>query len=224
MWSYYGRKKKIIKKYPIPKHQTIIEPFAGSASYAYEYWDRDIVLIDGYAVVVGLWKFLQQVTPNEILALPDVGPMENIEKHTQLSQEEKWLMGFCINNGSTIPKKTARHGNFNSWNRDKIRIAKDLYKIKHWKIFQGEYNCKDADYSNSSITYYIDPPYQHNIYKYGYNSKLNYVTLGEWCKSRKGQVIVCEGEGANYLPFQPLLQISGQRKKSQEVMWYNETE
>jgi site-specific DNA-adenine methylase len=34
MFSYYGSKSKIVKYYPCPAHDKIIEPFAGSARYS----------------------------------------------------------------------------------------------------------------------------------------------------------------------------------------------
>ena len=34
MFYYYGRKKQIIRHYPSPNYDTIIEPFAGSAAYS----------------------------------------------------------------------------------------------------------------------------------------------------------------------------------------------
>src|SRR5688572_23701353 len=105
MWSYYGRKRKIVKKYPKPNFDLVIEPFAGSASYAYEYWEKDVVIVDGFNIVIKIWKYLQQASEKDILSLPNVGVMENIERHTGLADEERWLMGYCINNGSTIPKK-----------------------------------------------------------------------------------------------------------------------
>jgi hypothetical protein len=40
-------------------------------------------------------------------------------------------------------------------------------------------------------------------YLYPYN-RLNYSELAAWCRSRPGQVIVCEEEGADWLPFRPL--------------------
>jgi len=221
MWSYYGRKWKIVSKYPEPKFDTIIEPFAGTASYSYKYWEKDVVLVDAFDKIVRIWKYLQQAQPEDILRLPDVGNMENIDgKHNWLCEEERWLIGYSINNGSTIPKKTAGRMNFNSWNRDKKRIAKDLYKIRHWKIEQGTYK----DIENQSATWFIDPPYQHNKYKYGYNESINYYELGEWNKSRIGQVIVCDNFGADYMDFVPLVTLSGQRTKTLEMIWTNKDE
>ena len=57
MFSYYGSKSKIIKKYPEPIYNTIIEPFAGSAGYALEYWNRDVIITDTYEKVYKVWKY-----------------------------------------------------------------------------------------------------------------------------------------------------------------------
>ena len=48
MWSYYGRKSKFINLYPKPKHNIIIEPFAGTAVYSLheENWKNDVILIE----------------------------------------------------------------------------------------------------------------------------------------------------------------------------------
>lgn len=216
MFSYYGRKSKIVNKYPEPKFGTIIEPFAGSATYAYKFWEKDVILVDGFQKVIKIWQYLQKAKPEDILKLPDVQSGEFIgDKHLWMCEEERWLMGYCINNGSALPKKTA--GMFNSWNRDKIRIAQDLHKIKHWKFVLGDYHCL----KNIEATWYIDPPYQHNVYKYGYNKPIDYKELGEWSGSRKGQVIACDNAGADWLDFKPLVTMHNQRKANPEVIWTN---
>jgi len=66
MWSYYGSKSKVIDLYPSPKFDKIIEPFAGSARYALKYFDRDVLLVDKYPVIVDLWKWLQKVSEADI--------------------------------------------------------------------------------------------------------------------------------------------------------------
>jgi hypothetical protein len=43
--------------------------------------------------------------------------------------------------------------------------------------------------------------------------------LAEWCKSREGQVIICENSKATWMDFQPLRELSGQRHKTLEVIW-----
>lgn len=73
-------------------------------------------------------------------------------------------------------------------------------------------------------TLYIDPPYQ-NQGKYYEESTIEYDQLGDWClgQAKDGhQVIVCENLGADWLPFKPLVELHGQKKKSVEAIWYSE--
>jgi len=53
------------------------------------------------------------------------------------------------------------------------------------------------------------------------SAKLNYEKLAEWALKRKGEVIFCEGEYADYLPFRPLVDQKGVAGKiSREVIFY----
>ena len=70
MWSYYGSKTNMVDLYPPPKHDLIIEPFAGAAKYALKYFERDVLLIDSYDVVIRIWQWLQQCSKHDILSLP----------------------------------------------------------------------------------------------------------------------------------------------------------
>lgn len=218
MFSYYGCKSKIVKKYPEPLHDLIIEPFAGSARYALEYWDRAVTLVEAYDKVYRVWKYLQQASEAEIRGLPDVEPKQKLGTvmgFSQLCDEAKWLIGFSVNSGSSIPKKTA--GKRNHWHRDRERIASTLYKIRHWNIRFGDF----TDLENVTATWYIDPPYQ-KAGKYYTKRLKDYTFLGIWCQSRQGQVIVCENEDADWLDFQPLTTLAGQLHTQKEVIWYRE--
>jgi hypothetical protein len=217
LWSYYGRKKKIIKKYPKPIYDLIIEPFAGTGSYAFEYWEHDVLLVDKFDKVCKIWWYLQQAKPEDILKLPDVENAEYIgDKYKWMCDEERWLVGFCINNASPTPNHTAGRMNFNSWFRDKPKIASELYKIKHWKIVCDDYK----NIENKTATWFIDPPYQFQK-RYKYND-IDYDYLAKWCKDRLGQTIVCEQSTGTWLDFKPLVALSGQRTRTMESMWYNE--
>lgn len=213
MWSYYGRKSKVIQYYPKPKCNIIIEPFAGTATYSlYEdNWKKDVILVDKYDVIIRIWHYLQQVKPEDILILPDM--YENDKVPEWLCDEEKWLMGFCINQGSARPKKTAKK--FNCWNKQKHFIANNLYKIKHWIIKQGTYEELD----NIEATWFIDPPYQHGGKYYKYKD-IDYDKLSKWCETRYGQIIVCENTKADWLPFKPLKQMRGQLHNTTEAIYY----
>ena len=149
MWSYYGSKSKIVKKYPHPKFDTIIEPFAGSARYALLHWENDIILVDKYDAIVRLWKYLQLCSNNDILSLPKVSAGDNLKDIETLSLEEKTLMGFLINPGSSTPKnvvsRTFGNGKMEERvERDKISIASNLHKIKHFRVFMNLFKEKDV--------------------------------------------------------------------------------
>ena len=215
MFSYYGSKSKIVDYYPPPKHKRIIEPFAGSARYSLKYWQNDVLLVDKYPVIVSIWGYLINATKSDILNLPDIITGQNVDEF-DITQVEKWLIGFCINGGSASPKKTAK--DYNTWGDAKIRIANDIEKIKHWKVQLGSYE----ELENEEATWFIDPPYQFGGEHYAVNI-IDYSELADWCKTRKGQVIVCENTKADWLPFTALTEIQGQRVKTVEAVWSNYT-
>lgn len=216
MFSYYGSKSKVVKYYPKPIYGKIIEPFAGTARYSLLYFEHDILLVDKYKVIVDVWKYLQQASERDILSLPDVNKGDDIRK-MGLDEGARMLIGFCINGGSITPKNIGTENikrHFNSWNKDKLRIAKNLYKIRHWKIELGSYET----IQNEKATWFIDPPYQFGGRLYIENN-VNYQELSNWCKSREGQVIVCENTKANWLPFVPLKSMYGQVHKTIEAIY-----
>ena len=218
MFSYYGSKSKIVNYYPPPKESSIIEPFAGSARYSLKYFDREVMIYDKYDKIIRIWKYLQQASKKDILTLPDVAYKTDITKFVQLSDEERWLMSYNIARGSVRPDKRIVQ-KFCDWNnRDRLRIANDLFKIKHWKIELLNFE----SIPNKKATWFIDPPYQKGGEIYHHNSKkLDFNNLGKWCKNRNGHIIVCENSKAKWLPFVKMIDMQGQKLKSTEVMWTN---
>jgi hypothetical protein len=132
MWSYYGSKSKVVDYYPPPKQSKIIEPFAGSARYALKWFDRDVLLVDKFEMIVKIWNYLKQASEKDILGLPN---MDNREvdrvNDYDICDEAKWIIGFSIGRGSSRPKN--KPGKYNSWIDDKKRIAYNLFKIRHWE-------------------------------------------------------------------------------------------
>lgn len=219
MWSYYGSKSKVVHLYPRPECDKIIEPFAGSARYALRYFDRDVLLVDKYEVIVRIWKWLQQCSPQDILGLPEYKPGEPISQ--QLTYEERWLVGFCCNRGSAQPKNVS--GSFDDileyWRGKKKEIAQSLFKIKHWQIEHTDY----SNILNQKATWFIDPPYETGgeYYKES-NRYLDYDNLSRWSRTREGQIIVCENTQATWLPFLPMKKIQGQTtNQTTEAIWTN---
>lgn len=222
MWSYYGRKSKIVSCYPNPKFDTIIEPFAGTAVFSLykDNWKKNVILVEKDPLLTQLWSYLQKVSKEEIIGLPDIKQGDDI-RSLPICQEQRWLMGFWINRGSESPKNivTKWGGKSDYWTKTKQRIADNLYKIKHWRIVNDSYE----NAPNLCATWFVDPPYQFGRDRYKYSNKsIDFSALAEWCKTRKGQTIVCENSKANWLPFTPITNLCGQKHTTTECMWYSE--
>jgi 16S rRNA G966 N2-methylase RsmD len=80
------------------------------------------------------------------------------------------------------------------------RIAGQLSSIRHWKIAEADY----AEAPDVRATWFVDPPYE-GAGRYYAHSRIDYAELAQWSRSRQGQVIVCENEGATWLPFRPFM-------------------
>lgn len=213
MWSYYGSKSKLVNLYPEPKHDLIIEPFAGLARYSFKYWDRDVILVEKYNQLYLAWVYIQNCSDKDIDSLPKLKVGDNI-RNVNLSNEEIAYLSFVVSEGST--------GRYTVTKRSESLISKRLkelkenkYKIKHWDIRLGSYE----DLENAEATWFIDPPYVDGGKHYKENN-IDYKHLGYWCKSRDGQIIVCENNQADWLPFKHLINFAGQHKKSTEVVYY----
>src|SRR5689334_624496 len=135
MFSYYGSKSKIAHLYPEPKHGRIIEPFAGSARYSLLHFENEVELYDVSRFVVDVWRYLIEASEKDVLSLPNVPSKVHLDNYKQLSDAERYLIGFHLCRGKAKPRKVG-HGQ-NGWARDKQRIAANLYKIRHWKVTQA---------------------------------------------------------------------------------------
>ena len=74
--------------------------------------------------------------------------------------------------------------------------------IRHWRIIEGDY----TDAPDIEAHWHIDPPYQDNAGRHYRCNALDYQSLADWCRSRRGFVQACERDGATWLrlPFVPL--------------------
>jgi hypothetical protein len=219
-FTYYGGKWRTALRYPAPTHDRIIEPFAGSAGYAVRYPDRAVDLYDADERVIGVWQYLIAAEPDEIMRLPVV--VTDV-RSLDMCQEAKWLIGFWLNKGSEAPRLTAttwmRSGLCpNSYWGDAIRsrIAAQVPAIKHWTAQVSDY----ADVPLVRATWLVDPPYDHKSAIYYREKVRDFDHLGNWCRALPGQVIVCEREGASWLPFTPVAWVNrGTRGRSPEAIW-----
>ncbi|MEB3278382.1 MAG: hypothetical protein VKK42_05600 [Lyngbya sp.] len=215
MFYYYGRKKQIAKYYPSPNYDTIIESFAGSAAYSLygNHWKKEVILIERDERVAKIWQWLiDEAIPSKIRSLPDLEVGEKSSEFLHIVHAAT-KMAFHYKTIKVTPV-LARN-----WEISKRYMAENLFKIKHWKIICGDYTLAP----DLEATWFIDPPYKKEAGQgYYYGSKLiDYGKLAEWAKNRKGEVIFCEGNCGDYLPFKPLLNLKGVAgKTSREVIYY----
>lgn len=223
-FSYYGGKSKIAKLYPEPLYNTIVEPFAGAAGYSILHRHKQVLLNEKDDIIHGIWNFLiKEANPELLLAKKDFYLGEDIRKHNLRPKPFEDLIGFCINRGCTQPAKTVqkwscqskKNPNWASTTASRItQMANLVPEIRHWKVVKGDYkNLPDIE-----ATWFIDAPYVYGGAYYRHN-KIDYKELELWCRSRKGQVIVCENTKATWLPFKPLIDIVGQKHKTTEAFY-----
>jgi hypothetical protein len=223
-FAYYGGKWRIAPRYPWPDFDTIIEPFAGSAGYALRYYGLKVQLFDANPIVVGVWDYLIRASREEVRSLPLI--FDSVDD-VHAPQEAKWFIGFWMNAGVASPcKKPSKwmrqglkpHCFWGEYARD--RISRQVDFIRHWSVREREF----AEIENLKATWFIDPPYEAAGRHYPFQVT-DYVDLAAWSRTRYGQVIVCENEGASWLPFKPFHAAkanssSGRGKKSLEAAWF----
>lgn len=256
MFKGFGSKARSSKHYPPPRFDTIYGCFAGTAGYERRYTDRQVFLFDIDPALIALWRWLIVADPAEILALPHetlvvgqdirtlglrpeaaelirrwqrtgratswtVSSFNHIVKVDLETGKPVWLPGPVPN--GTVGKNTGMwHPNTRAY------LAHAVTTIRHWHAYCMSY--KDIPVHLAAPgTWFIDPPYQHVRGGYDYDL-VDYEHLAWWVKRLPGQVIVCEQEGADWLPFRPCCEVSGMRGKmrgvagarSREVIWTND--
>lgn len=234
-FKYFGGKYRLALKYPAPRFDLIVEPFAGAAGYSIKYFNKEVVLCDLDPEIVALWRYLIGVSSEEIMKLPILRADERISEYN-LIPEAKLLLSRWVqvsHRTSDMSSVWMRSAMFFTpfqdvfWNESiRERIARQVNYIRHWKIYECSY--EDCPISGPA-TWFVDPPYEimGKYYEFG-SDRIDYAHLGDWCRTRKGQVIACENEGANWLPFRFLTKNfggciqNGKAKISIECVWLND--
>lgn len=232
MFSYFGSKYKLAKRYGEPHHEVVIEPFAGSAAYSLFWEPKRVILVEKNPVIANIWKYLIHADESEILALEiDFQSVNELD----IPLAAKHLIGFWIGKGKTTPgitkskwgKQYALSPDCKVWGSAvRNRIASQLHKIRHWEVIEGDYTLAP----NIEAHWFIDPPYTGAGKQYKIND-VNYNNLAEWSLCRNGYVQVCENGGAAWLPFKDFHAVNTyhhmkengirQAKYSHEVLYEN---
>lgn len=217
MFPYYGGKKRLAPRYPSPVFGAIVEPFAGGAAYSCLYPDRAVTLIEKDALVVATWRRMIAMTRSDVDRLPRLGSGDRVDDVAGVSDEDKLLLRWWASIGVTRPTRmvTARSASVITGHLDALAVF--VPKIKHWQVIEGDYR----DAPDVRATWFVDPPYVNDCGSYyrHNNAAIDFDELGGWCRSRRGQVIVCEQQGADWLPFRPLVMHRGMRHSSVEVIY-----
>ncbi len=229
MFYFYGAKRAMARWYPDPEFPLVVEPFAGSAQYAMHALRHGkaerAVLYDSDPRVVEIWHRLLSMSPEDVLALPPIeaGVRTSDPMHIVVAASNSW--GRV--KGMTVTPRMAKR-----WETMKANIAAELpLVLGKVEIYLGDYTLAGI---HGEATYFVDPPYQPQAddvwwrkgqgYPKGHDARsLDFVALGEWCRSRSGQVIVAEQDGATWLPFLPLRGLrDSQGTHRKEVIWTKE--
>jgi hypothetical protein len=220
-FPYFGGKHRLAPRYPAPRHEWIIEPFAGSAGYATRYPGRRVLLIERNETVAGIWRYLTRATEREVLALPLLAPGQRVAT-LDAPPEARALIGFWAHPGNATPgtKLTQWPGirAADTWSAvTRARIASQVPFIRHWQIRQASYETAP----DVEADWFVDPPYQVKGNRYPCSAgELDFAELGLWCRARRGQVVVCENTGATWLPFRHFTEArSVAAGVSREALW-----
>lgn len=164
-------------------------------------------------------------TEEDISSLPDLKNGDDI-REILCEQVIKDLLGFSValgvqNPHNIVTKWAGPRTDPNGYKRDgrvpqqKRILLKYCGKLTHWKITNQDFK----SLPDIEATWFIDPPYVKGG-KHYIENVIDYSELAAWCKSRRGQVIVCENNGADWLPFRPLVKSMGSKNRySQEMIW-----
>ncbi len=229
-FSFYGGKWGAAPHYPEPRYDTVIEPFAGSAGYAVRHYARRVHLYDIDEKIIATWHYLIGASERDIRALPLMRAGDHVDD-LPVSQEARWLIGWWLNKGMTapcnIPSRWMREplpGRLETFWGEGVRerLARQVEYIRHWRADLGSYESAQ----DVAATWFIDPPYSGaagSRYRHG-NRDIDYRALAQWCRSRRGQAIVCENVGADWLPFEPFMVAKASAGKgragySKEAIW-----
>jgi len=183
-----------------------------------------VILCEVNPALASGWKWLIGASVDEIMSLPVDVPVGTDIRTLDISDGAKELIRRWQRVGTNTCWSISKWNNLSGlWAESvKLEIVKSLPRIRHWKVICGSYE----SLSDIETAWFVDPPYQH-VKGYGKEfERIDYSHLSKWCQPRKGRVIVCEQEGADWLPFRPFRKLTCCRNRgskntheSKEVVW-----
>lgn len=227
MFYFYGGKRRLARFYPSPQYSVVVEPFAGSAAYSVRHLQptrnlplvERVILIEKDPRVCGLWERLLAMEPEDLLGYA-------IPKPGDRTSDFLLMTAACSNRIARTAEMAVTERMPVVLHRMFRQIAAVLPHVKERvEIIEGDY----TQAPDIEATWFIDPPYHVDGrpqsrgmgYAADCNShSLDYEALGSWCRDRRGQKIVCEQQGASWLPFEHLRHARNSiGNQAAEVVW-----
>jgi len=232
LFKWFGSKWLSSRKYPAPLHDTLIEPFAGSAGYSLRHGDgRNVVLYESDAHLLRLWRWLiEEATEEDVRQIPIQVPEGTDIRTLGLTDGQQlllktWQRTNNVGDCWTISPWGNKPGQWTANTR--ARVASECGAVRGWQIFPEGLQSFTRP---PTATWFIDPPYEFN-YKYRSKYPVDYLRLGQIVSALPGQQIVCEavcpktGRVPDWLPFAHFgNRITSRRKStnnhhSKELLW-----
>ena len=233
LFKWFGSKWTASKYYPEPKHEHVVEPFAGGAGYSLRHFDRTVILAESNKQIAELWRWLKyDATSASIREIPVNIPEGTDIRTIGLSDGQalllkNWQRTNNVGDCWTVSAWGNKPGQWTESTRS--RVAEEHHLIKHWHFTDDAFELfRTAD--ERLCTWFVDPPYIGN-FRYGVKF-IDYNKLASICQKLSGQVIVCEainpktGVRPSWLPFVDFrTTVTSRRKsgrKSHELIWNND--
>jgi hypothetical protein len=195
-----GRKGRAASSYPRPEYPIVIEPFAGSMGYTLRHRPAYAIGIERDSQTYELWHRLTSMTAAEIRDFPS--PVVGKRSY------DRWVIQAARTDFSGVRYRTVT-----PFMAAKFEAQRRM-ALRHHAYARRSVIYRHGDYTEApdiEATWFIDPPYVGvtNGYVHG-PGDIDYDELAQWCLSRRGQVIICEGPDAEWLPFRHLRSWPGQ--------------
>lgn len=220
LFKWFGSKWTASKHYPMPEHESVVEPFAGGAGYSLRHFTKKVTIAETDPHISQLWKWIvMEATETDVRAIPlglTIGTdiREVGLSHGQALLLKTWQRTNNVGSCWTISSWGNLSGQWTENTRS--RVASEINLVKHWKVTDDGFalmknHCDLA-------TWFVDPPYQFN-YQYR-GSAFDYASLATHVASLNGQIIVCEAvcpktqAVPNWLPFVPFRETVTSRRKT----------
>jgi hypothetical protein len=206
LFKWFGSKWLSSKLLPAPKHDAIVEPFAGGAGYSLRHASHSVTIWDDDPNLRVLWPWLMQAKPADIRDIPinceigmDIRSLGLSNGQSMLLKH--WQRTNNVGDCWTVSPWGHLPGQWTANTR--ARVADEIGAVSHWKFERPVWDLP-------STTYFLDPPYLHNYrYRFGKN-EFDHGWLANTVRGipASSQVIACEavcpktGAVPSYLPFE----------------------